>query len=252
MAAGARAKGAAVSKAEQEAFEQDGYLVFDPEVPESMLDAIVGDLGGHFGRKEEKAGVGYQGPRIRNAWRVNSNVREVALAPKVLAVLEGLYGRKPLPFQTLNFQYGTQQAAHSDAIHFGSEPAGYMCGVWVALEDMDMDNGPLVYYPGSHKLPLVTFDDLGLRPERDEYAGYELGIAELIERERLQPAHATISKGQAIVWAANLLHGGSKREDVTRTRLSQVTHYYFEGCKYYWPMASTGDHMEWASPDWVV
>ena len=32
-------------------------------------------------------------------------------------------------------------------------PEGFMCGVWVALEDMDMENGPLVYYPGSHKLP---------------------------------------------------------------------------------------------------
>ena len=32
-------------------------------------------------------------------------------------------------------------------------PEGFMCGVWVALEDMDMDNGPLVYYPGSHQLP---------------------------------------------------------------------------------------------------
>ena len=28
-----------------------------------------------------------------------------------------------------------------------------MCGVWVALEDITEDNGPLHYYPGSHRLP---------------------------------------------------------------------------------------------------
>jgi len=28
-----------------------------------------------------------------------------------------------------------------------------MCGVWLALEDIDADNGPLIYYPGSHRGP---------------------------------------------------------------------------------------------------
>ena len=26
-----------------------------------------------------------------------------------------------------------------------------MCGVWIAFEDMDMGNGPLVYYPGANQ-----------------------------------------------------------------------------------------------------
>jgi ectoine hydroxylase-related dioxygenase (phytanoyl-CoA dioxygenase family) len=36
-----------------------------------------------------------------------------------------------------------------------------MCGVWVALEDIDMGNGPLIYYPGSHRVPEVTMKELG-------------------------------------------------------------------------------------------
>ena len=39
-----------------------------------------------------------------------------------------------------------------------------------------------------------------------------------------------LEPGQALIWAANLFHGGSPIVDTTRTRLSQVTHYYFEGC----------------------
>ena len=54
-------------------------------------------------------------------------------------MLFSLYGREPFPFQTLNFPYGSRQHYHSDAVHFNSLPKGFMCGVWVALEDIHED-----------------------------------------------------------------------------------------------------------------
>ena len=53
-----------------------------------------------------------------------------------------------------------------------------MAGVWVALEDMDMDNGPLVYYPGQPEA--ARGDDAGRRREADhsEYRIYERYIAD--------------------------------------------------------------------------
>jgi hypothetical protein len=47
-----------------------------------------------------------------------------------------------------------------------------------------------------------------------------------------------MKRGEAIIWSANLFHGGEKINDPTRTRLSQVTHYYFENCMYYTPLFS--------------
>ncbi len=43
----------------------------------------------------------------------------------------------------------------------------------------------------------------------------------------------TIKQGQALIWYANLLHGGAAQTDLSRSRHSQVTHYYFENCTYY-------------------
>jgi ectoine hydroxylase-related dioxygenase (phytanoyl-CoA dioxygenase family) len=40
-----------------------------------------------------------------------------------------------------------------------------MVGVWVALEDIDSSNGPLIYYPGSHRLPIFTNEHLGINPD---------------------------------------------------------------------------------------
>ena len=48
----------------------------------------------------------------------------------------------------------------------------------------------------------------------------------------------TIKKGQAMVWAANLLHGGEKINTPGASRHSQVTHFYFEDCIYYTPRLS--------------
>lgn len=45
-------------------------------------------------------------------------------------------------------------------------------------------------------------------------------------------------KGQALIWSANLLHGGCPHIDKNHTRWSQVTHYYFEDCIYYTPAFS--------------
>jgi ectoine hydroxylase-related dioxygenase (phytanoyl-CoA dioxygenase family) len=224
----------------------------DIGLPESLLETVVRELASEYttsGRVQHE-GVVYQPTRIIDAWRFNVNVHAIARSKKVLALLRELYGREPLPFQTLNFRVGTEQSVHSDALHFNSMPPGYMCGVWVALEDIDLGNGPLIYYPGSHKLPEVTMQELGAEPSYDDYPKYERHIAELIEREGLEPEYGTIRKGQALLWASNLLHGGAPQRD--RNRHSQVTHYFFEGCKYYTPMRSTETEPHWRDPNWVA
>jgi hypothetical protein len=126
-----------------------------------------------------------------------------------------------------------------------------MCGVWVALEDIDMDNGPLVYYPGSHRLQELRMQDVGADSRADDYPRYERFVAEEIERRGLEPAYGTIRKGQALIWATNLLHGGLAHRDPARTRHSQVTHFFFEGCRYYTPMLTGEGHVEWRDPTWI-
>jgi ectoine hydroxylase-related dioxygenase (phytanoyl-CoA dioxygenase family) len=234
-------------------FERDGYLVIEEAVaPEALLDAIVEALRNLYGKPlHERDGVVYYRNRIQDAWRIDEHVKALALAPRVLALLQDLFGRKPLPFQTINFRIGSQQKAHSDALHFNSEPEGFMCGVWVALEDVDMDNGPVVFYPGSHRLPFVSMADAGLEANESSYGDYERHIEQLIQRDGLEPRFATIEKGQALVWAANLLHGGSPQPDRARSRHSQVTHYFFEGCRYWAPMVSEGDDVRWREPVWI-
>ena len=114
-----------------------------------------------------------------------------------------------------------------------------MCGVWVALEDIGEDQGPLIYYPGSHKWPIYTNEYVGKREPNliGQEAYYQLWY-ELIRVHGAKPQLFHAKKGQALIWAANLLHGGSRQKEPSLTRWSQVTHYFFEKCAYYTPMES--------------
>jgi hypothetical protein len=212
-------------------FARDGYLIFDPQVPDfnAVAARIIEDLEPRYPEVNR---------RQMDAWMFHPEVRRLAITERVLDLLRLLYRREPVPFQTLNFGVGTQQCSHSDTLHFHSFPGHYMCGVWVALEEIDADNGPLHYYPGSHRLPDYTMLDLGLPAEHDYYHHYETFVAELLKARSFEKRVLHVPKGQALIWAANLFHGGEPVRDPQRTRHSQVTHYFFRDCLYYQPMGS--------------
>ena len=63
--------------------------------------------------------------------------------------------------------------------------------------------------------------------------------------------YGTIRKGQALIWSANLLHGGAPQRDRSRTRHSQVTHYYFEGCRHTRPFQAQRGYVFYAYPEWI-
>ena len=184
-----------------------------------------------------------QGLRIQDAWTFDRNVKHIAVNAHVLDLLSRLYGKPAFPFQTLNFPVGTEQHFHTDSIHFSSIPERFMCGVWVAFEDVSPEAGPLIYYPGSHRLPIYLNEQLGAVPRHgaDPYGTYPAFVdfwRQLVSAQNLRPIEFLPRKGQAVIWAANLLHGGAAYQTRDRTRWSQVTHYYFRGCAFYTPLGS--------------
>jgi ectoine hydroxylase-related dioxygenase (phytanoyl-CoA dioxygenase family) len=217
-------------------YERDGLVVVDFDLPRILIDEVAAFVRNNDDFKDSAEPSGFKmGARIQDAWRHNRAVRELAAHPTILEKLAEIYGKNPLPFQTLNFPVGTQQALHSDAFHFNAFPNdGSMCGVWIALEDMDENNGPLMYLAGSHKLPEVYPHNFGLAPEKGRSTEFAKRFSAYVENLNLERRHAIIKKGQGVIWAANVLHGGSPILDPGRTRLSQVTHYFFSGSQYYW------------------
>ena len=229
----------------QDLFEQ-GYAVFD--FPDSALDQRIARIrhdlaplyGVDFADPESDKTAGER--RIQDAWKTHSDVQAIAANEAVVGLLSKLYGRQAFPFQTLNFPVGTQQDAHTDIVHFSSLPEKFMCGVWLAMEDVHEDAGPLFYYPGSHRWPVMSNAMIGRCGYQTRLDSAQTPFTDawnaICAAQGARPATFLARKGQALIWLANLLHGGSAQHDPRRTRWSQVTHYYFEDCIYYTPAYS--------------
>jgi ectoine hydroxylase-related dioxygenase (phytanoyl-CoA dioxygenase family) len=223
-----------------EKFNNDGYLIVKSVIEDDTIDKIICEI--YENHPENKNST-----RISDAWKHYDTIGYLAFNKKIMNIVSYLYNNmQPIPFQTLNFYFGTEQKIHSDQIHFCSEPINLMCGVWLALEDISMDSGPLIYYPGSHKLPFYTMQQLNIEP--GNYSEYENKIGKKFSKFGFLPQYGNIKKGDIIIWHANLIHGGSKRNNINLTRKSIVIHYFFENCKYWTPVISEPNNRIYRNP----
>jgi ectoine hydroxylase-related dioxygenase (phytanoyl-CoA dioxygenase family) len=188
------------------------------------------------------------GDRIGQLHQKHPELMNMAANKDVLNFLEWAFNDEPVLFGSLNFEKGTQQDAHIDAIFFWPEPSYSMAGCWVALEDVKQDAGPLFYLPNSHRWPFYLSEDLAnedaelkdLRdkandlepghPERAEIV-QKLGLAwteslhQLESEFEVEPVCLDLKAGDVVFWHSLLAHGGSPTKNRALSRKSAVFHY---------------------------
>ncbi len=221
-------------------FVTDGYLVlrgFFSEKDVADLNAEVEKL-----RTEGRAGFNYTGRKIFNIHE-SSPVSDVRFfrSSELLRLLEFIFQKPAVPFQTLHFIEGSEQRPHSDLIHMTTEPEGFLLAAWTALEAVGRENGTLVFWPGSHRLPFVSTEDydsgntfftIGDESNRR----YEDKIESVLREKGLEPRFFEGRAGDVFVWHANLIHAGSPILKKGSTRRSMVAHYFADGVLCYHEM----------------
>ena len=242
-------------------FDSDGYVIVNLKNFKSCNLKIIEDINSIVSEDKFKKNPNYyhynESPRIIEAWKKSESIKSLALNDEILSMLEIFYQAKPIPFSTINFLRGTEQPLHSDYIHFGSNPELFLVGVWVALEDISIDSGPLSVVKGSHKTPIVSYQDLGFKsiPKttkkiKEMYSAYEEYLKSYIKQSKLEVKTPLLKAGDALFWQANLFHGAGRINNKSLTRYSQVTHYHFEGCKsFYNPSFSNRNENKFVERD---
>ena len=222
-------------------YNENGFVVIPNFFTDSLIEDVKADVNNKGFNLDFEIKTFRNEVRIQDLWMYSDSVKKISSDPKILEILEMLYGREAIPFQTLNFRVGTQQRAHSDTIHFSSIPSKFMCGVWVALEDTTPENGAVFYYPKSQNLQEYNFShfiDNPLDSSYNNYKDYEDFIESIVAVKNFEKKPFYAKKGDVLIWSSNIIHGGSKVINEKSTRYSQVTHYYFKDCIYYTPMLS--------------
>jgi phytanoyl-CoA hydroxylase len=164
--------------------------------------------------------------KISDLYLVSPTIRKILLAPKLVGLLRPLLGEEPVLCNSLNLEKSSEQDNHVDGIYMTPLTAGKLVAIWIALEDIHLDAGPLRVWPGSHQVPPYTFSD-GSRHSIDaEMRQWGAAMQVELDRRRLHPVAVPASAGDLIVWHSDLLHGAEPIRDANATRRSMVGHYF--------------------------
>lgn len=209
-------------------FENKGFAVLKQYLEVSTVEAVNNEID--ILLDQEKVNVN-NGNKIMFAIHKSNLLKNIGENKDLLELLSSIMGEEVKLFQSINFKMGSEQHTHSDSIHMTTFPLGGLIGVWIALEDIEADNGPLHYYPGSHKLPYYLNEeyenegDFFFIGDKD-YSQYEKMIQEKLLQHSIGKIVFTAKAGDVIIWHANLFHGGEPHLNKARTRKSMVFHYF--------------------------
>jgi len=228
-------------------FLRDGYVIFDDLLPDDMIERANIAL-------DRAIGEGYQGyvygdsTRLEQMHMAFPEIRDIWLYPPVHRFLSLVFGAKSQPCQSLVYVFGSQQDAHQDTVHLTPFPAGMMCGVWIALEDVRDGSGELMVYPGSHRLPRVYMSDVGCKKVRggdwSEFGRKVVGRwASMLDELGVDAVPYLAKRGQILIWHENLMHAGSVRRDKSLSRRSIVTHNFASGAIVYYDSSGNVGHV---------
>jgi len=234
----------------QEQWAENGFLHLKGFFSTEYVDYINSSISKtrknlEKSRKEKNLLCG----RIANIHATNRDILKFLNDPNLKEIQKQLLSGDPILWGSLTFNVGSQQLAHADAPWFYVEPYGSMIGIWIALEDIQPEAGPLFYIPKSHldqlKVKDVLDKNVQLKEKVDNFRllnvsassrrywdlSKSVGDVYSKEWESLDGAVTVCpKKGDVFIWHQWLVHGGSPIVDKSLTRKSIVSHWVSGAC----------------------
>lgn len=220
----------ALSEKQLQQYETEGYLivkgVFLPEEVEEIRETFeeIGQtrVPGLFEPDMSEEGAKdplKRFPRVMMPHRVNGVAKKHMLHPRVLAILNDLYGEEALAAQSM-FYYkppGSRgQALHQDNFYLKVEP-GNCVAAWTAIDRCDEENGCMLLVPKTNTYEIVC-PDLS-----DESESFTTHYVKPPKDEK--PIAAVMEPGDVLFFNGNLIHGSYRNKSKDRFRRAFICHY---------------------------
>lgn len=232
-----------LSSEQLDSWHNDGVLVLPGFYAGSELDAVDNAMRAVWKRRDSRVVVddlltnrrcllsALSNEELSHRFKTNDlylteePVRWLAMGQRMAPLIEALLGQTPVLCNSLNFDQGSAQPAHVDSLYMTPRTPGHLCAIWVALEDVTTQAGPLFYFRGSHKLPRHTFSDGTHHAIESEMAAWHARMDRAVQEHGLKRETFLAKRGDVFIWSSDLLHGGSDIIDPSQTRRSVVFHY---------------------------
>jgi len=219
-----------INQTQLDHYREKGWVVVEGVYPPAVVDEVAA-LAMRIGDAQIESGetgdfdVGEDGadvlPRkVDQPFSQEPRFRPFVLDTGLADIIEKIVGEPPLLFGDQVFmkppRVGSEKPFHQDNFYFRLEPADHVITAWIALDDVDEENGCLRYIDGSHLGPLLPHEP---QPDKPTHL---IPPTELIDlsRESLAP----VRKGGVVFHHGKTLHTSApNRSD--RWRRAYATHW---------------------------
>jgi ectoine hydroxylase-related dioxygenase (phytanoyl-CoA dioxygenase family) len=219
-----------ISQAAYDHYWEKGWAVvegvFSPQEAEALaqvaLEVGAEDLAADQSNfTADRSAEGQLAPRkIAFPFTKHAAFRAFALDPRLTGLVSQLMGQAPLLATDQIFmkppRFGSAKPYHQDNFYFRLSPPDQALTAWIALDDVDEQNGCLRYIAGSHKGEVLPHTAIPGEP-------YNLvpdpALIDL-SRETLAP----VCKGGVVFHHSKVLHT-SHRNESARWRRGYATHW---------------------------
>ena len=222
---------------QKEGWERDGFFVVpgfaSAELLADMNVQVVelarahaqgADIAPAYVIQEAALGPHAQHPedRLSKLFRVHREqavFRAFCGQPELLDLVEGILG-PDLDCFLSQFIFKNPGALgqpwHQDAFYFPFD-RGPQVGVWLAVSEAAIDNGPLWVLPGSHREPVHA-----VVPDRREHANY--AYVEIVDHDMSRAGPVLMERGDVLFFHSGLMHKSTDNRSARR-RAAMVYHF---------------------------
>ncbi len=188
--------------------------------------------------------------RFTNLHQILDPIERIAGSEYLHTVLDDIFQNRSCVRSTLLFDRGSAQATHVDGPYFSTAPRDMFVGVWIALEPVVPESGPLFYWESGHALSIdpvsiaerwksdVALDELWSDEEWWMlYNGksdprfpvslwnyFNKSVEQEAASAKLEVKRALPDIGDVLIWHPRLPHGGSVIDNPEKSRRSLVVH----------------------------
>jgi len=227
-------------------FQADGFAVapglFDPAECLQIAD--------YFTAMVERGGDGWaesevdpnnpdplmRYPRLLQPHRGDPVAFNFMIDPRIRAHLTALAGAEPFAVQTMVYfkpPGARGQNLHQDNMYLLTKP-GTCLAAWMALDDIDEENGCMVVVPGTKDLPVIC------QVETPGLSEMQWGDIETPLPPGAVPIPVLMKRGDVLFFNGSVIHGSFKNRSATRFRRTIIGHYIAaesqQVAKYYFPV----------------
>jgi len=187
-------------------------------------------------------------PHSHPQWEVGSIARSFLLDARLKPILTDLLDEEPVGVQTMFYfkPAGARgQELHQDNFYLRVKP-GTCMAAWLAVDDVDAENGGMKVVPGSHH------EEVACPQKADPTVSFTTDYVPV--PQGMTAVHVAMKAGDVLFFNGSVIHGSTPNTSATRFRRSLIAHYvprYSQGLSHWYqsPMTFDGEVVKIAAAE---